>query len=82
MRHVGIRPVFELTVLDFKRCLWVETFPDGSTRVWNKRMLRSGCNEVTKQPRELTIGITGEVLLYCPHCDEYYAKEQWREETL
>lgn len=82
LKHVGIRPVYELTLLNWKRCLYVEELPNGKDRIWTKRMLRSGCNEVTNDPLVLTVDVTNEELLYCPYCDEYFAKEQWREETV
>lgn len=72
--HVGTRPTYELQVLDFKRKLYIEEFPDGGYRIWNKRMLKSGCNKtIDNDPEEM------RGCLYCPWCDEWFNREQWSE---
>lgn len=72
LRHIGIRPIYNIELLDFKRKIYIEEFPDGSYKLWNKRQLKSGCNRIA----------WGEVLemrdcYYCPTCDEWFNKNQW-----
>lgn len=71
LRHVGIRPTHELQVLDFKRKIFIEEFPDGSYNLWNIKMLKSGCNWVIKETHELMD------CYYCPACNEWFSKNQW-----
>ena len=73
MRHKGIRPTYELQVLDNKRKLYLEEFPNGGYRVWNKRMLKSGCGKRTDISEYEVIG----ECYYCKHCDEWFHKDQW-----
>ena len=35
LRHVGIRPLHSITLLDFKKKIWEELYPDGKIRKWN-----------------------------------------------
>ena len=78
LRHVGIRPTYPL-VIDMtdvgqrKHRKKYEVYPDGGYRVWNDRMLKSGCNRVIRGDEKL-----GE-LIYCPFCDEYFNSEQFEE---
>jgi hypothetical protein len=71
--HKGIRPLHSLTVLDFKKKIYYEEYPDETFRLWNKRMLNSGCDNVISSPKELM------ECYYCPKCDEYFSKDQWEE---
>lgn len=73
MRHVGIKPLYPLEMLDFKRKIYLEEMPDGQIRLWNKRMLKSGCNnEISPEEfKEL------DECIYCPYCDEFFSYEQW-----
>lgn len=72
LRHVGIRPLYSLTLIDFKKKIWEEEVTE---RLWNLRTLNSGCHQVFE-------GYTLEIYdcIYCPYCDEYFSKEQWYEE--
>lgn len=70
--HKGIRPTYDLVLLDFKRKIYCEEYPNGDYRIWNKRMLKSGCNVVTKTVREMMD------CYYCATCDEWFNKEQWQ----
>lgn len=71
IKHVGIRPLHPLTLVDYKRKIYYEYFPDGSYRVWNERQLNSGCGVET----ELILTMSG--CLYCPACKEYFSDNQW-----
>lgn len=75
LRHVGIRPLYSLTLIDFKKKIWEEEYPDGKIKSWNLRQLNSGCGKAFE-------GYTLEIYdcIYCPYCDEYFSKEQWHEE--
>ena len=74
LRHLGIRPKHSLTLIDFKKKIWEEVYPSGKVRIWNLRQLNSGCGRVFE-------GYQLEIYdcIYCPYCDEYFAKEQWSE---
>ena len=77
LRHVGVRPLHSLTLVDFKKKLWDEIDPNGKViRQWNLRQLNSGCGKSFS-------GYALEIYdcIYCPYCDEYFSKEQWNEET-
>lgn len=76
LRHVGIRPLHPLTLIDFKKKIWEEKYPDGSIRHWNLRQLNSGCGKSFS-------GYQLEIYdcIYCPYCDEYFSKEQWIEDV-
>jgi hypothetical protein len=73
MRHKGVRPTYELQVLDFKRKIYIEYLPDDEYRVWNRRQLKSGCGKRTNVDNYEVIG----KCYYCKHCDEWFNKEQW-----
>lgn len=75
LRHVGIRPKYSLTLIDFKKKIWEEEYPSGKVRLWNLRQLNSGCGQVFE-------GYQLEIYdcIYCPHCDEYFSKEQWYDD--
>lgn len=74
IKHIGRRPQYPVQVLDFKRKTYIEEFPDGSYKIWNKKMLNSGCDGVVEEIKELYDCI------YCPHCNEYFSKDQWEDE--
>lgn len=71
LRHKGIRPKYEVQVLDFKRKLYIEELPDGSYKVWTKKQLNSGCDYIAKYANEL-MGCQ-----YCPWCNEWFSMDQW-----
>lgn len=73
MIHKGVRPTYHIQVLDFKRKLYIEEFPDGTYKVWTKKQLRSGCGDTIDHISEL-MGC-----IYCPTCNEYFSKDQWDE---
>ena len=71
--HKGIRPLFPIQIINWKKSIYLEEFPDDTGyRIWNLRMLNSGCGK----------SLTGDEIIlsgciYCPHCDEYFNEEQW-----
>ena len=71
--HKGIRPIHDIEMLDFKRKIYIEEFPDGSYRLWTNKQLKSGCGK--------TVNIISELMgcIYCKHCNEYFSKDQWYE---
>lgn len=71
-RHKGIRPTHELILINWKKSIYMEEFPDGAYRVWNLRMLKSGCGKILEDDEILLSGC-----IYCHHCDEYFNEEQW-----
>lgn len=74
LKHVGIRPLYSLSLLDFKKKLYYE---EETEKVWTLRMLKSGCN------RTVPDGYVRRDLkdcIYCPWCDEWFSENQWREE--
>lgn len=71
LRHVGIRPLHPLTLVDFKKKIYYEYYPDGSYKRWNLRMLKSGCGRATSDLIKLL------ECYYCPTCDEWFAVNQW-----
>lgn len=73
MVHVGIRPEYPLTRIDNKRKIYFEQFPDGEYRIWNLRMLKSGCGKEVDEIKEMMDCI------YCPTCKEWFNTEQWEE---
>lgn len=75
LRHVGIRPLHPLTLVDFKKRIYYEYYPDGTKKRWNERMLNSGCGTVTGNLVKL-LGC-----FYCPQCDEWFSVNQWEEVT-
>lgn len=72
LRHVGIRPLYSLTLIDFKKKIWEEEVTE---KLWNLRTLNSGCGKSFE-------GYQLEMYdcIYCPYCDEYFSKDQWHEE--
>lgn len=76
MRHKGIRPTHVLEVLSFKKKTYIEIFPDGGYRVWNKRQLKSGCGKYTDVERHEII----QDCYYCKHCREWFNEEQWEKQ--
>lgn len=75
MRHKGVRPVGQLTTLesDIKRGhkMYHEALPDGGYRIWNDRLLKSGCGKTLDK-----IMRDGS-LVYCPYCDEWSNEKQF-----
>jgi hypothetical protein len=43
LRHKGIRPLHSLALIDFKKKIYCEEYPDGTFKLWNNRTLNSGC---------------------------------------
>lgn len=76
LRHVGLHPTHPIELLDFKRKLYIEDFPDGTYKIWNKRQLNSGCGKTVP----LTYMREMRGCIYCPWCDEWFSKKQWLEE--
>lgn len=72
-KHIGIRPIYEIVMLDFKKKIYLEEYPDGKWRLWNKRMLKSGCGYITTTLKEM------RECYYCHHCDEWFSKDQWED---
>lgn len=71
--HKGVRPTYDIQMLDFKRKIYLEELPCGGYRLWNRRQLFSGCDNETDSPMEM------RGCYYCKTCDEWFNKEQWRE---
>jgi hypothetical protein len=69
--HKGVRPVYDIYLVDFKKKIYYEEYPNGTIKLWNLRTLNSGCGNVISAPRELMD------CYYCPKCDEYFSKNQW-----
>lgn len=72
LKHVGVRPQYDIQLLDFKRKIWVEELPDGELKLWNERQLKSGCGYST-----IDRGAYLENCVYCPVCDEWFSFNQW-----
>lgn len=74
MRHKGVRPLHPLSLIDWKKkSLYYEEYPNGTFRIWTIRQLVSGCDGVVREMKEL------QGCYYCPHCDEWFSKDQWSE---
>lgn len=73
LKHIGIRPTGTLTLVDFKKKIYYEELGEEKYRLWNKRMLKSGCG------LEIAVNKIKEMrgCIYCPRCDEWFNKEQW-----
>jgi len=73
--HVGIRPTHRLEYYEGRKRqeTYHEIFPNGSYRIWTKKMLKSGCGKKIKTIKQL-LG-----LIYCPYCDEYFSRDQFKE---
>jgi hypothetical protein len=71
-KHKGIRPSFEIALINWKKSIYIEEYPNGNYRIWNLRMLNSGCGKILEDDEILLSGC-----IYCPHCDEYFNEEQW-----
>jgi len=77
MRHVGVRPThlpLEVQEGGRKRKTYYENFPDGSYKIWNARLLNSGCG------RTLTEYEEDGNLIYCSYCKTWNDKTQFTEE--
>lgn len=72
LRHKGVRPVHD--VVRINKRYYVETAPDGSTKLWTNKTLYSGCDGELVSPRVL-----GD-LIFCPRCNEWFNKEQFKDE--
>jgi hypothetical protein len=73
--HKGKSPTHPLVVLDFKRKIYIEEFPDGTYKIWNKKLLRVGCYRRITEFKKLN------GCIYCPHCDEWFSLDHWEEVT-
>ena len=75
MRHVGARPARLPLVVDErckrKRKTYFEVLDDGSYRLWNNRLLNSGCGRV------VTEIVEDGNLIYCPTCRAWFNNEQF-----
>jgi hypothetical protein len=73
LKHIGVRPVGELEFLDDGRMrkTWIERLPDGGYKLWNKRLLNSGCNKIVYEDEH-----DGE-LIYCPWCEAWFSRNQF-----
>jgi len=63
--HTGARPEGVTREYEGRRWELVEELPLGGIRYWDKRQLKSGCGKKV-------IDKGGE-LVYCPHCDGWFA---------
>ena len=71
--HVGIRPSFPVEAISHKgKQYFNEKLPDGATRVWNMRMLESGCSRVVESV------VRDGKLIYCAYCDEWFNETQFK----
>lgn len=71
--HKGVRPTNELEEISFKKKYYAEHFDDGSWRLWTMKLLKSGCGLGVLEVKDLG------GLIYCPHCEEWFSKEQYEE---
>jgi len=71
-RHKGIRPTYEIQLINWKKRIYIEDLPDEEYRVWNLRMLNSGCGKIISGDEISLMGC-----IYCPTCDQYFNEEQW-----
>ena len=69
--HKGVRPEYPIHLLDFKRKIYYEEYPDGSIVLWNKKLLNSGCNIASVILEEM------RGCFYCPLCKEWFSRSQW-----
>lgn len=76
MKHKGIRPSGQLTIVESEmkrgRKLYHEELPEGGYRIWNDRLLKSGCGRTIIYAQQ-----DGE-LIYCPYCDEWANENQFK----
>lgn len=78
MRHIGVRP--ETLPLEKdertttrRREVFYEVLPDGGYRIWNHKLLNSGCGRTL-----IDLVIDGD-LIFCPTCKEWANKNQFQE---
>ena len=83
--HNGVRPVNKLLSPHEAEQLgynypthnhWFEPIGDGGYKIWSKRELLSGCRQ------EITKIVEQDGLIYCPICDEWFAKKQFVEKEM
>ncbi len=75
MKHVGHRPESNVYQLDNDFKLYREDLPDGTTKFWNAKTLKSGCGNVLKNV------VVKDGLIFCPYCGEMCNTNQFVEET-
>lgn len=76
MKHVGVRPEhlpLEIADNGKRRKIYYENFPDGSYKIWNARLLKSGCGAYLTEFK-----IEGN-LVYCKTCEEWANINQFQE---
>lgn len=71
-KHKGIRPSYPIALINWKKSIYIEDLPGDGYRIWNLRMLNSGCGKILVDDEIVLSGC-----IYCPHCDEYFNQEQW-----
>lgn len=74
MIHCGVRPKSVIIKQEDGRLrkTYHELLNGGGYKIWNEKLLNSGCGkEIDDVERD------GE-LIYCPWCDEWFNKNQWR----
>lgn len=81
MKHIGVRPEYPLEADERSghkklNIVYYENFPDGSYKIWNKKLLNSGCGQSTDQP----IIKDANNLLWCKHCQEWCNENQFIKE--
>lgn len=79
MRHIGIRPKAPLKLIDDGklRVTYHEYLPEGGYRIWNNKLLKSGCGNVIIDHPGYSQVQENDSLLYCPFCEEWASKEQF-----
>ena len=78
--HAGVRPLGKIEREDGgkKRNTYYEDLEDGGYRIWNDKLLNSGCGRtVDGEGSEVSEDIS---LLWCPHCREWANKNQFISE--
>ena len=74
MKHKGVRPVGTLRRdLDITRPTFYEDFEDGGYRIWNNKLLKSGCGKSVDEIEE-------NGLIWCPQCKEWASVNQYERE--
>lgn len=76
MKHKGIRPIYLPLEKDDdgrKRTTYYEYLPDGGYKIWNNKLLNSGCG------KEITVITKCDELVWCPFCNEWASESQFDE---